>query len=298
MGSVVLELQRDALDQTIRVSDLLRKALVVARKLGLHEFQNWIDAELSGYHKGTDIPEYRELSGQVRGWNPYRGWIPIVFEDPVMAERLSRRKCGQSIAELEHLVEDRGKGSSLHMPFPQDIQRKLCQGFGFDTEVSLFIPSTSIIRILDAVRTIVLNWAIKLEEDGVLGEGLSFTTEEKQAAGKTAQNVTNFYGPVHSPQIQQGSNNAMQISATFKLDTEAVRMLTSLVRDSLDSLGLTLEKRREMEAELRTIDAQLESPNPKSSIIREGLQSIRRILEGAGGRVAGHILLELGKHLL
>ena len=48
MTSVILELQRDAFDQSICVSDLLRKALVVARKLSLKDFGRWAERELHG----------------------------------------------------------------------------------------------------------------------------------------------------------------------------------------------------------------------------------------------------------
>jgi len=99
MASVVLDLQNEALDKTLGVSDLLRKSLVVARKLGLSDFQSWIERELNGYGEDDETPEYREVCGQIRGWDPYRGWIPLIFEDPEMAEKLSRRKTSQSIAK-------------------------------------------------------------------------------------------------------------------------------------------------------------------------------------------------------
>jgi hypothetical protein len=49
MASLVLELQREALNSTIPVTDLLRKALVVATELSIKEFQAWIEYELNGY---------------------------------------------------------------------------------------------------------------------------------------------------------------------------------------------------------------------------------------------------------
>ena len=43
MSSLVEELQRDALDSKIYVSDLLRKSLVVATKLNLADFSKWVE---------------------------------------------------------------------------------------------------------------------------------------------------------------------------------------------------------------------------------------------------------------
>jgi len=289
VSSVVVERQREALDRKVQVSDVLRKGLVVARKLNLREFQDWVEKELNGYGEADDVPEYREVFGQIRGWNPYRGWIQLIFEDPKQGEMLSHRKCGQSIAELEHLARDRKQESFLHMPFPQEIQKRLTRGFGFQTEVTLFVPQARIIRIIDAVRTIILNWAIKLEEEGIIGEGLSFTREEKEAAERSPQNITNFFGPVESPQIQQGGTRPIQVSARFTFDLAAVRSFLDLFREQLSSLNLPDDRKREAEAELQTVESQIESPKPKPSIIREGLESLRRILEGAGGGAGGAV---------
>ena len=297
MSSVVVELQREALDRTVRVSDLLRKALVVARKLGLREFQAWVEKELKGYGKEDDPPDYREVSGEIRGWNPVRGWIPILFEDPKEGERLSRRKCGQSIAEIEHLLEGKREKGSLHMPFPQELQRRLSRGFGFETQVTLFTQYTGMARIIDSVRTIVLNWALQLEEDGIVGEGLSFTAREKEVAERSPQNIRNFFGPVQSPQIQQGSTQPIQVSASLTLDAAAIVSFVANIRKALGLMELPDDRRREAEAEVATLESQMASPKPKASILRESLDSLRRILEGAGGSVAGQLLVELEKIL-
>lgn len=46
MPTLVEELQQDALSDEIPVNNLLRKALVVATKLKLKEFQIWVEHEL------------------------------------------------------------------------------------------------------------------------------------------------------------------------------------------------------------------------------------------------------------
>ena len=134
MSSVIIELQRESLDQNVSVSNLLRKALVVARKLKLSEFHEWIKNELNGYQ--GEVPDYRIASGQVKGWNPYNGWIPLIFEDSKQGDAYSERGSGQRIAEIEDLIRGDDKKSMLQMPFPLNIQRSLSKGFGFETQVS------------------------------------------------------------------------------------------------------------------------------------------------------------------
>ncbi len=292
MSSVIIELQSEALDKTVKVSDLLRKALVVARKLKIGEFQEWIEKELNGYD--DDAPDYRVAKGKVIGWNPYNGWIPLIFEDPEEAAVYSERAAGQTIAEIENLLE-KGNKSGLHMPFPHDIQRQLSKGFGYETEVTLSVGQESLVRVVDAVRNIILNWTLKLEEDGVLGEGLQFSETEKEAAAQSPQNVTNFYGPIHGSQIALGNRKSIQVSSSFQLDIPTIAEYLEKLNSELPNIELDSDKKVEIESEIATIHAQAGSPNPKRGIVKESLQSIRNVLEGASGSAAGQLLIEVGK---
>lgn len=293
MSSIVLELQRDALNQDVSVSSLLRKALVVAKKLKVKVFEHWISLEMNGYDNNDQMPEYRKFTGEVRGLNPFHGgWVPMIFGDGEMAAKLSSRLCGQSVAELEHLM-DGGKG--MHMPFSTEIDRILSKGNSFETKFALFIPSTVVLHALESVRSIILNWALKLEEDGILGEGVSFTAEEKGEVGKHSYNINNFYGPVGGSTIQQGTDKSLQVSVSPEIKIDSVKVFLSQLKNSQKNLGLNSEAKMELEAEIETLEAQTNSPKPKSNIIKEGLKSIRSILEGAAGGVAAELLKELGK---
>lgn len=117
MGSLVLELRRDALDKNVSVADLLRKALVVARKLVVKEFEEWIDGELNGYKSGVRPPDYRTLSGSLKILNPYHGWQPLLFEDSEEAERLSKRPTSQSIGQLASMKPSSSSGGTFVMHF-------------------------------------------------------------------------------------------------------------------------------------------------------------------------------------
>lgn len=293
MSAAILEIQRESMDRTVPLSDLLRKAFVVAKKLGLEGFQQWIQAELNGYERGDDFPPYRKVSGQVRGWNPYHGWIPVIWESAREEEAASQRLVGQSVAELEQLAPAREKESQLHMPLPHSAQRSLSASAGFDTNFSLFVSPTEIVRILDAVRNTLLNWSLKLEEDGILGEGLSFTEEEKETASGRMYSVNNFYGAVGTANVQQAGRDAVRVSVN--IDLEALRRLLPQLKES--DLELDDDASAELTAEIATVEAQLQSPRPKRGVVKQAAESIRSILEGAGGGVAGHLAIELGKIL-
>lgn len=82
MASLIEQLQAEALNPATSVEDLLRKAYLVATKLGLSDAKQWIEHELNGYPPSTEVPAYRVIKGQPNYWNPYRGWSEIGFANP------------------------------------------------------------------------------------------------------------------------------------------------------------------------------------------------------------------------
>jgi hypothetical protein len=88
MSSIVLDLQRDMLDSNKKVSNLLRKAYVIARKLEVKDFETWTYNELNGYNQNLEVPLYRTLIGELRYWNPYHGWMYAIIPDTKLQKKL------------------------------------------------------------------------------------------------------------------------------------------------------------------------------------------------------------------
>ncbi len=296
MKPIIIELQHDALNRDVSITDLLRKSYVVARKLKISEFEKWLTQELEGYPDDSEIPEYREMIGEVRAWNTYHGWQPIYFEEAEIAETVSKRNNSQRIAEIENLlktVNEKG-GGSLQMPFPAQQQNMICKAIGMQTQVTLMTTDSGLVRIIDAVRNIVLNWAIKLEEDGILGEGLSFSDDEKSKVEQHSYNVNNFYGEVTGSQIQQSSTDSQQTQEIYNFSSESISSFISELKENISNIELKEETKKELNAEISTVEIQIASPKPKNGIIKESLVSIRNILEGAGGGAIAQLLIQLG----
>ena len=66
MGKLVIELQKDIIENKIDTISILRKAKLIATKLNLVDFKQWIDHELNGYENYDDIPEYRNIIVEVK----------------------------------------------------------------------------------------------------------------------------------------------------------------------------------------------------------------------------------------
>lgn len=296
MSSLILELQKDAYESVIPVSELLRKALVVSRKLQQQEFEKWILQELNGYTSVKDndeIPEYRKVSGNIRAHNPFYGWIPVIIDDSGLVESLTVRKVNSPLPQLEELVQS--SNGRLQMSYPPNIERRLRNMMDFDLPIVLMIDKTQVSSIIQSVRNIILDWALKLEEDGILGEGMSFSPEEKQKAVEQNYTVNHFHGNLIQSPIQQNSHNSVQNTNYEALDLSNVTEILNDIRENLDKVNeLSKSQKSEITASVETIETQLSSPNPKKKIISECLKTIRNVLEGAAGSIiASGILYKL-----
>jgi AbiTii len=286
MSALVLELVDMASKPGVSTSDLLRRALVAARRLAIPELVGWINSELTGYTSG-DVPGYRRIHGQLVAENPYRGRIPF-FAPPDMADILTDFSIRQSIPELLHLSDS---SSVIYSHFPAEIEQKLMQmmqaGSGVAMRPALKFSTVQIEGVIEVVRSRILDWALDLEGRGVLGEGMTFTSQEKQ----TVQEQHYHFGNVSGSQIQIGSNgsNQNQANTTAGNDLEALNGLIAALGVALDRDKVRGDAADELRAELATLKAQAASPKPKWGIIKATALAIKTVAEGATGNILGEL---------
>lgn len=292
MDSLVLELQKEALNPSVGITDLLRKSLVVSRKLGIREFQNWIEFELNGYSDQSKIPVYRNVTGQIKAWNPIHGWIPYMIDDVDMVNKISKRKINQPIGEIETILKADRNNSSFEIPFPNSLELSLMKLCNLPLRPSLLIDRAKCYGILEAVRNIIVEWTLKLEENNILGEGMAFSIKEKEVASAITYNIKNFISQGSHSQIQQDTANSSQSLSNYNIDIDKLRYFVQIIKESIGNLDTSEQNKSELGADIDTIQTQILSPKPKTSIIHECLRSIRNILEGIAGNVLAARLLE------
>ena len=280
MTSLVNELQREALDRSVRTADLLPKALVVARKLRREDIQPWLTSELNGYLDTSDIPQYRSVIGEIKSYNPYNGiWMPILFPESLadFHRSLTNRKCGQAVSELEDLLTS--ERDLLTMPYSAEVSARLTNMVDADSPPVMVISASKLRGILDTTRTTVLEWALQLEEQGVTGEGFSFSKEEHTAASSVVFNI----GSMSHSQIQGGTIASTQVFERSEGELDDIRELIKELHSSVSSLDLERDISEELRHDIATLEAQLDSPKPEWTIIHESFRSIRNIVESAAG---------------
>ena len=296
MSSLVLELQKEAFLQDTAISVLMRKAYIVARKLGIREFVEWSEKELNGYKNKEDVPPYRVINGHLQAYNPYNGYIPAYFPKEI-DDLLNKRTIFVPITEVEQYIiqgnENKGK---MMLKFDSNTQLSLMKMANADFEVSLHLPVTQFVKIVDNVRNIILEWTLKLEEEGVLGEDMTFNDKEKEVANQIPS-VTNIIGTMVNSQLQQNSDNSIQSlkSEEFKVENlkEIIEKGNMLLAELEES-----DTKSELQTDIIVLEAQLNSPKPKQSIIKESLSSVRNIAEGTTGSLVASGLIAAVKTTL
>ena len=193
---IVLQLQELASDESSSVAGLLRKALLVATKLDLGRAQEWIRHELNGYADPKQIPTYRQIVGRLCAHNPYHGMIPFIINNAELMEALQKIHVHESVESLLQLASSSRKGEITFAFGPEQEAALMRMQDGFvQLKPYRVVGANTILAIVEAVRTRVLEWALALEKEGIMGEGLSFSDREKKIAeGSQNVSIQNFQG--------------------------------------------------------------------------------------------------------
>ncbi|NAN50812.1 hypothetical protein EX349_06350 [Pseudomonas protegens] len=276
MPALIRELVNAAIDPQISVTSLLQRGLVAASRLNLLDVTGWINSELSGYSNSA-VPDYRVIQGALVCEGELGGWMPLEVRDAKLYQLMTRRPFGLSIPEIERFIN---RGESLIVFFPPDKEAQIRAGMRPPARPGVEVQVAQIVGLIEQVRSRILQWALDLESKGILGEGKSFTVKERQIVA--AQHY--HFGDVTGSQIQIGSNRSVQ--SIGQGDTSsALSSLIDLLRDALARNEVQGDAAAELVAELKTLEAQAESPRPKASIIKETALSIQRVLEGTAANV-------------
>jgi len=239
------------MDEKVSVSSLLRKAMVIAKKLKIEELEKWVSLEADGYPAGSELPEYRKVSSEAKSFNPYNGlWLPLMWANGQEPVWLRLRPIAQSIPELEDLVT-RDDNGSLQMDFNPETAAALMKAADMVRPPVSFITKTSLIGIISKVRNLILEWTLRLENQGILGNDMTFTrTEIQSASANRGIIIENFQGI-----IGDVSNSTVTQNLTM-----------SIKEGDFDSLADFLKSKGVDEVDVKTLEVALDAdPKPKES---------------------------------
>lgn len=294
MSSIVEELQRGALNRNTPVSDLLRMAKVISVKLDLPDLAKWVDHELNGYST-AEVPAYRIIRGQLKGKNPFHGWQPVFFGDEKIEKLFTNQPIRQPVAEMEHMLSQVASGSGeMMIPLSGQAVAHLMNATGMNLPFAVIISSGEAWGIIDAVRTALLDWSLKLEQAGIKGEGLSFSNEEREKAHEGQ--ATYHIGSIGTFTGNLGANSGTINAINHQASAEDVLELVEKIKANEQGLNLSDAEIMRLKTALDNLTFEMKQPAPNQSKVRQAVSSIRNVAEGAIGSLAATgILYELAK---
>ena len=290
MSSIVLDLQSEVTKPDCDIVSVLRKAHLIAAKLGLTDFDKWILCELNGYQEGDKIPEYRVIKGQLKAFNSFRGWISAVMHDKELEDEICSIPVRSSVSEIISLYSQKDKEigvefSGEKLAFINSL---------FDSPIPMIyavhLSPPAIIDIVEKVKTALLEWTITLESEGIKGEDMQFDTTEKETAKTISQTIYNNYGntsyinaPVAGSVISTGNDNTVEF--TYEKAENAV----SEIESAIEKEDISAED-KETAIEMLTEIKEKISNQKKPNIIKSALVGLKDFLTGVGASITAGII--------
>ena len=188
VAGLVLELQRAASDSSVAVSDLLRKALLAARKLKIIDQEPWIQSELNGYliiNGNYDaLPKYRFVKSKIEC--ELCSSSGTEFLDPLLSgrspshpnESAADYPCPVPIAEIERTIKGKTPDNYVHLSCPPGVEEVFIETMKLPPSLVQTVQVSRLHGILDAVRKRIEDWTSELEEKGVIVEDPPAHTRE------------------------------------------------------------------------------------------------------------------------
>jgi len=152
------------------VENALFKAQVLAHRLGESELAQWVESELKGYPKDTELPSYRIVPITILG-NASNGAyrvseqpLPLMHLDPAIREKLDVKRLTQSIAVIEGWCKEDEDLSIVVAPEFYPLLNKGL-GNGYQVERAWGKPSMgAMLQVVAEVRSRLLEFALKLSD--------------------------------------------------------------------------------------------------------------------------------------
>ena len=157
--------------------------------------------------------------------------------------------------------------------------------------IFLYKTEVNILKSLENWISRAKNTKLYREESGEINHSIRPETMDNKPI---SQNITTFYGPVGQAQVQQATNSSNQSIENCKVNYEELFNILDIIKKNMEQFEISKGIKGELSSEIATIEAQAKTPKPKNSIISESLNTIRKILEGAGGHIAAQLILQIG----
>lgn len=209
------EIRDDLVNESAGLSNTLRKAKILASRLGVPEFREWLQSELNGYPDEDKVPRYRRHRPINMGTflGPFQSQMKNVvlptYKLPDWAKDFTDNLIFlEGVGLLEGLLD--GESESVNRKWPQElviVAREHIEVSGGMVLVDAWqpIPNHLVSGTLDKIKNVLLDFMLDMQENEVGLEDVKRDVGKRQVV----RNLFNFniYG---GQNVVAGGENVVQ----------------------------------------------------------------------------------------
>lgn len=299
--SLIQDIQAAAISQTTDVPTLLRMCKLLAARISYPQLNEWADRELNGYPDVKSLPDHRVL--RVHSYGTFHGGfrqvnrlqIPVSILPEKLQERFGHAYLGSSISVYAELVIGNTTGR-VEEPWPVEVALHHASKLTNDMQcVAAWkeIPVGAVIRLLDSVKTRILDYAIDLEREAPDAGETPIGSQPPLSSERMTQIFNNTINGNVGNISNSGENFTQNASIQLGNWDSLTKQLTSLGLKPADFEGM----QSELDDAIATKDEKEKSAKASSWISRLTMKAI----EGASGvgieAAAGGIAKAIGAYV-
>lgn len=245
--ALVLDIQRKTFESNFDVRGMMFLAKAVAFKLRQRQQLKKFDQEICGFqgritnyeyetrkkHTGSislvkTLPIYRQIKIRVEE-NHEHGWVFVGYAKDKDGEYITHAVT-DSILLLEDFVRS---GQNKIIPQIELTSSAIDSSLSAAVEVRHVLYVSDFQKIIDTIRNYILIWALELEENGILGKEMGFSSKQiERASHININNLGNMagigFGNYHTIGTNQNVANTVNASKAKELLTEIVSLLENI----------------------------------------------------------------------
>ena len=197
---LVATLQKEIVDPRIGISNILRKAKILAQLLKNDQFKRWVNAELKGYNGEDSLPDYRRFRAVNLGTfsGPFGKSvtnypIPLSYLPDVAQEWAEDLTIWGGVREIESSVAE-ATGNNLRLPWPPELVLLSRSSIPMQdgcvlVEAWQVVSKSQMEGILDQIRTRLLDFLLELQQ--MDPDAMKSDDTIQEVASGSVQNIFN-----------------------------------------------------------------------------------------------------------
>ncbi|WP_230622530.1 hypothetical protein [Aggregatibacter sp. Marseille-P9115] len=261
--TLLQEIINGCVNHSLSLNETLMKCKILAYRLKNEELKNWVNREINGYDNKDSFPSYRIIPAHSKGDFQFSAHLVKNLNIPSTAIREEFREyvdicyMSRGVSTLEHLLNN---STSDMLMADWDHNLVVLEGRKIYKDATCLyawqeIPLSAITEILEKVRSIILDFCLKIEQEYPnIGEHPMINTPDIKKVEQIVQNTFNFYGGT-----QNVATNSKEFSQDIQLNSNE---LFNNIENAINSISSIDEM---LKSELLKLLLQMKDSNNKQT---------------------------------